>query len=257
MTTAQQIFDVTDKVAFITGAGSGLGRAMAEVLAANGAKLVLFDVSAKGLETTVAELGGAEVETVVGDVSDEAAVEGAIATCITRFGRLDIACANAGIADPEPARLDGYKSENWHKTVGINLDGVFYVNRAAIREMLNTGGGKVINTASMWGLAGAAAVAPLPAYTATKGAVVNLTRELGLEYAKDNVQVNAICPGFFDTAIGDPNDPDFAKATTDFTPMGRTAKAEEIMGTVLYLASSASDFVTGTSLVIDGGCAAR
>lgn len=257
MNLASQIFDVSDKVAFITGAGSGLGRAMAEVLAANGARLYLFDINAVGLAATASALTNAEVETMVGDVSDEAAVEAAIAACVARYGRLDIACANAGIADPEPSRLDSYLTANWHQTLAINLDGVFFVNRAAIREMLKTGGGKIINTASMWGLAGAATVAPLPAYTASKGAIVNLTRELGLQYAKDGIQVNAICPGFFNTAIGDPGNEDFARATVEFTPMGRTAAPDEIMGSVLYLASSASNFVTGTSLVIDGGCTAR
>ena len=109
----------------------------------------------------------------------------------------------------------------------------------------------------MWGLAGASAVFPLPAYNATKGAVVNLTRELALQYAEKNIQVNAICPGFFRTQLGPFEDDDFMTATTNFTPMKRIAEPEEIMGTVLYLASSASDFVTGSNLVIDGGCMAK
>jgi gluconate 5-dehydrogenase len=109
----------------------------------------------------------------------------------------------------------------------------------------------------MWGLAGSSSVFPLPAYNATKGAVVNLTRELGLQYATQNIQINAICPGFFRTGLGPFDDPEFMAAITSFTPMGRVANAAEIKGTALYLASSASNFVTGTALIIDGGCMAK
>ncbi|MFC3226542.1 SDR family NAD(P)-dependent oxidoreductase [Marinibaculum pumilum] len=257
--SASEIFSVAGKVAFVTGAGSGLGRAMAEAMAENGADVACFDIDPRGLEVTKAQLAphGTAIMTIAGDVADEAAVEAAIADTVARFGRLDIAFANAGIGDPEPGKIHDYATDNWKRTVDINLNGVFYVDRAAIREMLKSGGGKVINTASMWGLAGASSIFPLPAYNATKGAVVNLTRELGLQYACQNVQVNAICPGFFVTALGPYDDPEFMKAVTDFTPMGRVADAAEIKGTALYLASSASDFVTGTSLVIDGGCMAK
>lgn len=257
--SASKIFDVTDKVAFVTGAGSGLGRAMCEAMAENGAKVACFDIDAAGLAETKASLEqtGAACITLQGDVGDEAAVEAAVAECIARFGRLDIAFANAGIGDPEPGPIHEYDTLNWKKVVDVNLNGVFHVNRAAIREMMRTGGGKMINTASMWGLAGASSVFPLPAYNATKGAVVNLTRELGLQYAQHNIQVNAICPGFFLTALGPYDDEEFMRATTEFTPMRRIADPSEIKGTALYLASSASDFVTGTTLVIDGGCMAK
>jgi NAD(P)-dependent dehydrogenase (short-subunit alcohol dehydrogenase family) len=153
--------------------------------------------------------------------------------------------------------LHDYATANWNRVVGVNLNGVFNTNRAALRQMVTQGSGKIINTASMWGLAGSSSVFPLPAYNATKGAVVNLTRELGLQYATQNIQINAICPGFFHTGLGPFDDPEFMAAITSFTPMGRVANAAEIKGTALYLASSASNFVTGTALIIDGGCMAK
>jgi gluconate 5-dehydrogenase len=119
--------------------------------------------------------------------------------------------------------------------------------------------GKIINTASMWGLAGPSSVFPIPAYAATKGAVVNLTRELALQYAPHNIQINAICPGFFRTRISDGafDDNGFVETVSAFTPMGRVAEAAEIKGTALYLASDASSFTTGLMLVTDGGCMAK
>jgi NAD(P)-dependent dehydrogenase (short-subunit alcohol dehydrogenase family) len=251
-----QIFDVSGKVAFVTGAGSGLGREMAVAMAENGASVVCFDIDAKGLAET-AKLTGINTLLIEGDVSDELAVDAAISACVERFGRLDILFANAGIGDPEPRLLHDYATANWNRVVGVNLNGVFNTNRAALRQMVTQGSGKIINTASMWGLAGSSSVFPLPAYNATKGAVVNLTRELGLQYATQNIQINAICPGFFRTKLGPFDDPDFMAAITGFTPMGRVANAAEIKGTALYLASSASDFVTGTALIIDGGCMAK
>lgn len=250
------IFSVKDKVAFVTGAGGGLGREMAIAMAENGAKVACFDINPEGLSQT-ATLSGENTFCIEGDVADEAAVDAAVAACVARFGRLDILFANAGIGDPEPGLLHDYSTENWNKVVGINLNGVFNTNRAALRQMLVQGSGKVINTASMWGMAGASSIFPLPAYNATKGAVVNLTRELGLQYATQNIQINAICPGFFKTELGPFDDPEFMAAVVGFTPMDRIAQASEIKGTALYLASSASDFVTGTTLVIDGGCMAK
>ncbi len=257
--SAAEIFSVKGKVAFVTGAGSGLGRAMAEAMAENGANVACFDLNQDGLQETcrLCEAAGAKVVTFAGDVSDKTAVEAAIERTVAELGRLDIAFANAGIGDPAPALLHEYDDANWKKVVDINLNGVFYTDRAALRQMMRQGGGKIINTASMWGLAGASSVFPLPAYNATKGAVVNLTRELGLQYAIHNIQINAICPGFFLTNLGPYDDPEFMAATTGFTPMGRVADPSEIKGAALYLASSASSFVTGTMLVVDGGCMAK
>ena len=257
--SAAELFSVRDKVAFVTGAGSGLGRAMAEAMAENGANVSCFDLNQDGLQETrrLCEVAGAKVVTIAGDVSDKPAVEAAVERTVAELGRLDIAFANAGMGDPEPALLHEYDDANWKKVVDVNLNGVFYTDRAALRQMMRQGGGKIINTASMWGLAGASSVFPLPAYNATKGAVVNLTRELALQYATHNIQINAICPGFFLTNLGPYDDPEFMAATTRFTPMGRVADPSEIKGTALFLASSASSFVTGAMIVVDGGCLAK
>ena len=123
--------------------------------------------------------------------------------------------------------------------------------------MVTQQSGKIVNIASMWGLAGSSSVFPAPAYNAAKGAVVNLTRELGLEYAKHGIQVNALCPGFYQTKLGDYDDPGFISAVTAFIPMGRIAEAAEIKGPALFLASAASDYMTGQTLVTDGGCMAK
>lgn len=257
--SARNIFNVEGKVAFVTGAGGGLGRAMAQAMGEGGAKVACFDLDRDGLAETAAALEqtGAEVQSIVGDVSDEAAVNAAIDSVGRRFGRFDVLFNNAGIGDPEPGLLQEYKTDNWNRVVAINLQGPFYCARAALRLMVPQGSGKIINTASIWGLAGSSSVFPLPAYNATKGALVNLTRELALQYAEKNIQVNAICPGFFRTKLGPYDDPEFVATITNFTPMKRIAEPEEIKGTALYLASSASNFVTGTTLVIDGGCMAK
>ncbi len=254
--SASEIFSVAGKVAFVTGAGSGLGREMAVAMSENGAMVACFDINAEGLAKTKALLGD-DAMTFVGDVADEDAIDAAFADCVKQFGSANIVFANAGIGDPEPGPMHEYLTENWRRVLDVNLNGVFNTNRAALRHMVKQGAGKIINTASMWGLAGSSSVFPLPAYNATKGAVVNLTRELGLQYATENIQVNAICPGFFRTELGPYEGPEFMSAITNFTPMNRVADAAEIKGTALYLASSASDFVTGTALVIDGGCMAK
>jgi NAD(P)-dependent dehydrogenase (short-subunit alcohol dehydrogenase family) len=256
---AKDIFDVEGKVAFVTGAGSGLGRAISEAMAEGGARVALFDIDGKGLAETSLKLKSlpSEFISIEGDVSDEAAVDAAVAETQRTFGRFDILFNNAGIGDPAPGILHEYDTSNWNKVISVNLQGAFYCARAALRLMVAQGSGKIINTASMWGLAGASSVFPLPAYNATKGAIVNLTRELALQYAEKNIQVNAICPGFFRTKLGPFDDEAFVAAVTNFTPMKRIAEPDEIKGTALYLASSASNFVTGAMLVIDGGCMAK
>lgn len=253
--TGDAIFSVRGKVALVTGAAAGLGRAMAEALAENGAHLTLFDRDAAPLAATARDLRalGAQVLDLAGDVTDAAAVERAVAETVARHGALDIAIANAGISDARPSLLHEVAPEDWARVLDVNLNGTFHTCRAALAVMAAQGHGKVITVASMWGLAAPAGAFPRPAYAASKGAVVNLTREMALHYAQDNIQVNALCPGIFQTETR-PRDPG---AGIRYTPMGRLGNPREIKGAVLFLASSASDFMTGSTLVIDGGVLAR
>jgi NAD(P)-dependent dehydrogenase (short-subunit alcohol dehydrogenase family) len=230
-------------------------------MAEAGADVVCADIDMNSNELTAArvqELGRKSLS-VRCDVTREGDVAALFQLADRTFGRVDIAFANAGIADAVPQPLHDYPTDNWNAVLAVNLQGVFYTDREALKIMARQGSGKLINIASMWGLAGASSVAPLPAYNAAKGAVVNLTRELALQYATKNIQVNAICPGFFRTRLADGkyDDPDFVAAISAFTPMARVADASEIKGTALYLASDASSFTTGLMLVTDGGCMAK
>jgi gluconate 5-dehydrogenase len=256
--TAAAIFSVAGKTALVTGAAQGLGLEMARTLAENGAAVGLFDRDAETLAKAAETLAatGAPIRTFAGDVADPDAPADAVAALVTEFGRLDIVVANAGLSDPTPARLHEADPADWHRVTEVNLQGAVHTVRPALAQMVRQGSGKVILVASMWGLAAPAGLSPRPAYAATKGALVNLARELALEYAADNIQVNALCPGFFRTATR-PRGPEQEAAFRAFTPMGRIADAREIAGSLLYLASPASDFVTGTALVIDGGVLAR
>ncbi len=253
--TAAEIFSVQGKVALVTGAAKGLGRAMAEALAENGARLWLVDRDDEGLEATAQSLReiGAEVSTQRTDVVDLFAMDALVQDIVAHHGRLDIAIANAGISDRQPGRLHETDPADWAQVLDVNLNGVYHTCRASLEAMQAQGSGKVITVASMWGLAAPAGAFPRPAYAASKGAVVNLTREMALHYAKDNIQINALCPGIFQTE-NRPRDP---SASIAYTPMGRLGRPDEIKGATLFLASAASDFMTGQTLVIDGGVLAR
>jgi len=261
MSSIAEIFDLGGRVAVVTGAADGLGFEIGDAFAGAGACVVFSDIDEAKLERAVQSVRdrGGDAIAVKCDVTSEAEVETLFAATQSHFGQLDILVNNAGIADPEPARIHEYSSENWRKVQAVNLDGIFYCCRQALKLMLPNRSGKIINVASMWGLAGASSVFPIPAYNATKGAVVNLTRETALEYASDNVQVNALCPGFYRTGLagGAYDNPDFVSAITAFTPMGRVAEASEIRGPAVFLASSASDYITGIALLTDGGCMAK
>ena len=253
--TAAEIFSVAGKVALVTGAAAGLGRAMAEALAENGADLWLMDRDAGALAATAQALRGwgGKVTSVVGDVAQAADVQGAVDDVVAHHGRLDICIANAGISDARPALLHQVSDEDWQRVLDVNLNGLFYTCRAALTAMLPQGRGKLITVASMWGLAAPAGAFPRPAYAASKGAVVNLTREMAIQYAASGIQINALCPGVFQTETR----PRAPAAAIAYTPMGRLGRPDEIKRATLFLASSASDFVTGTTLVIDGGVLAR
>jgi NAD(P)-dependent dehydrogenase (short-subunit alcohol dehydrogenase family) len=252
---SSDLFSVRGKCAAVTGAASGLGREMVEVLVEHGARVAMIDRDEAALAEAAKRFGDS-VLPFTADVRDKTVLESAINAAHQQLGALDIVIANAGITDRKPALLHEIDDQTWNDVIDTNLQGVFYTARASLRHMVAQRSGKLIIVASMFGIAAPAGLFPRPATAASKGATINLTRELALQYASHNIQINALCPGFFRTATR-PRNAENAKIMADYTPMGRIAEAHEIKGSVLYLASTASDFVTGTTLVVDGGVLAR
>lgn len=240
-----------DKVAIITGGVSGIGAATAKLFVQEGAKLVLVDWNDANAGAFIDELKGmgGEAIFVKADVSNEDDVANVYKQTLDTFGRVDILFNNAGIGAVKPT--EELTFEEYRKTVAVDLDGTFLFAQYAIKEMLKTGGGVIVNTASMYGWVGSPGSA---AYNAAKGGVINLTRSLGLEYATRNIRVNALCPGYIDTPI---IPEDYKQTLRDVTPMKRLGTSEEMAKAVLFLASDDSSFMTGNSIIIDGGYTAQ
>lgn len=240
-----------DKVAIITGGASGIGEATARRFVQEGAKVTIADMNVEKGEAFVKELGDAAIF-VQTNVTDEANVENMVAKTVDAFGKVDILFNNAGIGDLQPT--DELSFSDWQKTISVNLDGVFLVAKHAIRAMKKNGSGSIINTASILGHVGDAQVA---SYAASKGAVANLTRALAIEFAQDNIRVNAVCPGYIVTPLIDQLDDAAREYLVTQHPIGRLGKPEEIANAVLFLASDEASFVTGANLLVDGGYTAR
>jgi len=240
-----------NQVAVITGGVSGIGAATARLFVAEGAKVVLVDLNEEKGKAFEAELKALDAEAlfIKANVTVEDEVVHIFKQTLDTYGKVDIVFNNAGIGRVQPTHELEYSE--WRNTVNVDLDGVFLVAREAIREMLKAGGGVIVNTASMYGWVGSPGSA---AYNAAKGGVVNLTRSLALEYAERNIRINALCPGFIDTPI---IPEDYKQALAAATPMKRLGKAEEMAKAVLYLASEDSSFMTGSSLIVDGGYTAQ
>ncbi|HXM84642.1 MAG TPA: SDR family NAD(P)-dependent oxidoreductase [Stellaceae bacterium] len=251
-----KLFDVKGHVAMVTGAANGIGLAMAEVMAENGATVLLTDVDSVGLEKETKRLAGSgcKVESQILDASNRDAIEACVAGLAKKHGRLDAVFANAGIsAGPEGRQLETSWA-TWDKVVALNLTGVFSTIRAAAAAMKPRKSGRIVITASIAGLRGEHLVGY--AYAATKAAVCNLAKQAAIELSPFNITVNAICPGPFYTNIAGGRlfrDPEFVKAFEKEMPMGRIAKVDEIKGLALLLASPASSYITGTAIPIDGG----
>ena len=242
------------KVALVTGASGGIGRATALGFAASGASVVVSDVNDAGGEETMALIAAAGGKAVFQhcNVADAAEVKALVARAVSEYGRLDYAHNNAGINN---LGADEYEDEVWDRAVGINLSGVMYCMREEAAVMLSNGGGAIVNTASINGLVGNGAQ---PGYTATKHGVVGLTRHGALRWAKAGIRVNAVCPGVIETPMTAPlaANPEMRKVLDGLTPMGRMGQAEEIASAVLWLCSDQASFVTGHPLVVDGGATA-
>jgi NAD(P)-dependent dehydrogenase (short-subunit alcohol dehydrogenase family) len=246
------------KVTLVTGAGGGIGRATAIVLARAGAKVVVSDVSTRrGTETAeLVRQAGAEAEFFKADVSRGADVEALISAAVAKWGRLDGAHNNAGISGEILSVVDDTE-ENWDRTLAVDLKGVWLCMKYEIRQMLKQGGGSIVNTASTAGLLG---TVRMGAYAAAKHGVIGVTKTAALEYARQNIRVNAICPG----VIGTPpilqwfeGNAKLKESLLSQEPIGRVGRPEEIGNAVAWLFSDAASFVTGAAIPVDGGLTAQ
>jgi len=244
------LFDLKGKTALVTGGNGGIGLGMAQALAAAGAKVAIAGRDAQKNADAVKQLGAGAL-TLSCDITDEKACRGMVAQAAERLGRLDILVNNAGINIRK--RPEEYALDEWRRVLDSNLTSAFVASQAAYPHLQRSGGGKIVNIGSMMSLFGASFVA---AYGASKGGIVQLTRALACAWAKDNIQVNAVLPGWIDTALTQR-----ARREVDGlhervlarTPAGRWGVPADLAGIAVFLCSSASDFVTGTAIPVDGG----
>jgi NAD(P)-dependent dehydrogenase (short-subunit alcohol dehydrogenase family) len=248
--------DFKGKTALITGGASGMGAACAREFASAGANVVIVDLNGPLAKTVAAEIGAREP--VIGDVGDSAFCNQAVQTALARHGRLDILVNCAGIIHRADAQ--GTSDENWRRVMAVNVDGVFFMSRAAVAPMKKQGGGVIVNFGSIWGGVGAAGVV---AYCTSKGAVHNLTRAMALDHVKDGIRINAVCPGEVNTPMlasgraTPPTPEDLKKLGETMVPMGRLADPVEIARVVVFLASDGASYMTGSMVTVDAGYTAR
>jgi NAD(P)-dependent dehydrogenase (short-subunit alcohol dehydrogenase family) len=243
-----------DKVAIVTGAGSGIGRAIAQAFAAEGGKVVVSGHHLESCEETVKLIGADSASAVAADVSKATDNRNMVKHAVDTYGRLDILVNNAGVVLMKP--LEAMSEKQWDQVIDVDLKGTFLGMKYAIPEMEKAGAGKVINITSIAGIVGFPQIA---AYCAAKGGVVTLTKEAALEYAPKKINVNAIAPGVIKTKMTDPflQDKSAAEQFKTAIPYPRFGEPEDIAHLAVYLASSESDFVNGETIVIDGGQTAQ
>ncbi len=246
------------KVALITGGASGMGKVAAALFASEGARVLLTDVADEAGEATATEIGdaGGQAAYVHADVSRETDAEAMVAAAVERFGGLHILYNNAGVMLPEDGSVDATEERIWDITLGVNVKGVAFGCKYGVPAIIASGGGSIVNVASFVAWMGAAT--SQTAYTSSKGAVLAMTREIAVEYARRGVRCNALCPGPIETPMLMQLLSDDARRQRRFVhiPMGRLGRAEELARAALFLASDDSSFMTGASLIVDGGITA-
>ncbi len=236
-----------DKVTIVTGAGSGIGRAIVVRFAAEGARVMALDVN--GSEQKVATTAQGVVVPMHCDVSREEDIVAVVAECRRRYGRLDVLCNNAGIGGARK-RIHELSMLEWDRVIDVNVRGAFMVLKHCLPLMLESGGGAVVNTASIGSFR---ATPGSSAYITSKGAMMMLTQTAALEYVKDNIRVNAVCPGTIETPILDGATPETMAMLLSRIPQGRLGKPEEVAALALFLASDEASHITGQGYLIDGG----
>jgi NAD(P)-dependent dehydrogenase (short-subunit alcohol dehydrogenase family) len=252
----EELFNLKGKIALVTGAARGLGREIALALAESGASLVLSDIRNPMDTATAVEAAGAPWIAVQADISDEVQVKAMAEKAVSKFGRVDILINNAGASQLSYTTTQDLSKAEWDAIIGINLTGTFLCCKHIGKGMIATGGGSIINIASTAGITG---VPRAPAYAASKAGVVLLTKSLAIEWAKHDIRVNAIAPHYLETSLteGLRKSEKVYAALVKQIPMGRFAKPSEMVGAVLFLASQAANYMTGTVIVADGGYLAR
>lgn len=244
--------DFAGKVAIVTGGGSGIGAATAELLARRGAKVLVADWDAEAAERVAKQIGDAAAAFPV-DVSSADGCASMVRAAVDTFGRLDVAVNNAGIGGPQ-ALTGEYPLDGWEQVIGVNLNGVFYSMRAEIPAMLATGGGAIVNMASILGSVGFGMAV---AYVAAKHAVVGMTKTAAIEYARQGIRINSVGPGFIDTPLLAAADPEVIAGVGALHPLGRLGRADEVAELVAFLASDKASNTTGSYLLTDGGYTAQ
>jgi NAD(P)-dependent dehydrogenase (short-subunit alcohol dehydrogenase family) len=257
MKSIEELFSLKGRVAIVTGASRGLGKEAAEGLAEAGAKIVLAARREQWLGPTAKEFRkrGFDCLACVCDVADDAQVRELVSKTLERFGRIDILVNNAGISWGAP--YEEMPIDAWHKVLNTNVIGTQLMTRAVLPSMRKQSYGKIINVASIMGLVGVPkAVLEASSYTASKGAILALTRELAVNYAAEGIRVNAVAPGFFPTRLSAGVIERAGQRITEITPLGRLGEEGELKGAILFLAAPASDYITGQTIAVDGGLTA-